>query len=119
MTPDQVAVIALPKAKAMLAAAQPEIRAAAGIVRWLAAWPSWSVLTSDPVLLVLLRIGVGVTAGTTAPWLLPLLLALVPVMKELSSSAQVQMYLAELIDLMNNVKANPEPAVVQALSRNG
>lgn len=88
LTPERVTAPGLAEAASAplsrgLRAAAPEIRSRVGVVRWAAAWPAWAVLTVPGVLAVLLRVAIEMAIGVLAPGLLPIVLALLAVLRVL------------------------------------
>ena len=75
MTTEDLARAALPYVRHSLIASRPAIVERIGRAGMLAVWPAWAVVTG-PLLPLLVRVGIELAVGLTAPNLLPVLLGL-------------------------------------------
>lgn len=115
MTTQDLTRAALPYAREALRAARPAVVGSLGRPAWLVLWPAWAVVTG-PLLPLLVRIGVELAVGLTAPALLPVLEvvnALAAYVSETYLPGPTRAFLAELTALMKT----PREALCEPVRR--
>jgi len=117
MTTEDLARAALPYARRAVRRARPSVVEAVGRGGWLALWPAWAVVTG-PLLPVLVRLGVELGVGLSAPYLAPILRVLNGLSGYLSDaalSAPQRALLAGLTGLLNTPRGDLSEPVRFAL----